>query len=416
MAPPQVPPSSAALAGRIQGFGNVNPPPLPEEDAKTVAKRAAGRLGAWVGEEMVMTVQDFKEKGAVGALKDATLDAGDMLIDGVAGVFGWIRGDPPPQEELDEKHSEDAQKILANAPAGAAYGVSQASPTGGINAVWVMPHEADPATLAQLAAEKAAAAPPPGIQPYMGSSSVPPGIQPYMPQHQTQIPGGGPMIAPYDPNASKGRGAAGTHPGFPGVAGYVPGAPPAFPGTAGFVPGMQPGFPGYGQAGATGGLGRVKSMVEQVAQGGSIVGPELVKRLLSTCASTQVSAEELAEAIAERCRRIYLGLDGGSSSSDADGALARLLALADQLAQDESPLAKTAAALLGKKAGEEFGSLQSSAKHRTAAEPMLRRLGLFAAPAAQTVDLLGAEVDLLGVGTASGASAATPASTDLLGF
>jgi len=401
MAPPQAPPSSAVLAGRIQGFGNVNPPPLPEEDAKTVAKRAAGRIGEWVGEELVLTVQDFKEKGAVGALKDATIDAGDMLIDGVASVFGWLRGDPPEEEEIDEKHAEDAQKVLANAPSGAAYGVQQASPTGGINAVWVMPHEADPATLAQLAAEQAAA-PPSGIQPYMGSSSsssqrgVP---APYMPQQNPmQIPGG-PVIAPYDPNAGKGRNAA---------------APP-------FIPGAQPGFPGaqpgYGQApgGATGGLGRVKSMIEQTAQGGSIVGPELVKRLLSTCASTQVSAEQLAEGVAERARRIYLGLDGGSSSADSDGALARLLALANQLAQEDAPLAKNAAKLVAQKVPEELNSLQSSAKHRAAAEPMLRRLGLISAPAAQTVDLLGGEapaasssaskeVDLLGVGQATSSS------------
>lgn len=29
--------------------------------------------------------QDFKEKGAVGAVKDAVADAGDILIDGVSG-------------------------------------------------------------------------------------------------------------------------------------------------------------------------------------------------------------------------------------------------------------------------------------------------------------------------------------------
>ena len=30
-------------------------------------------------------VKDFKEKGAVGAVKDAVADAGDILIDGVSG-------------------------------------------------------------------------------------------------------------------------------------------------------------------------------------------------------------------------------------------------------------------------------------------------------------------------------------------
>eukprot|EP00913_Durusdinium_trenchii_P009057 g8516.t1 len=107
-------PDRAALAQRIQGFGNVNPPPLEDENASSVAKRAVRNLGDMVGEEVALTVQDFKEKGAVGAVKDA---------------------------------------VLANGPRGAAYGVSQASPTGGINAVWVMPEEADPATLAELAAK-----------------------------------------------------------------------------------------------------------------------------------------------------------------------------------------------------------------------------------------------------------------------
>lgn len=79
--------------------------------------------------------QDFKEKGAVGAVKDAVADAGDILIDGVsgldgsyevekpidilwrskplrktsidrgglavsfAGIIGWIRGEPPPEDD-----------------------------------------------------------------------------------------------------------------------------------------------------------------------------------------------------------------------------------------------------------------------------------------------------------------------------
>jgi len=274
-----------ALAGRIQGFGNVNPPPLPEENAKTIAKRAVDNVGSWVGEELVLTVQDFKEKGAVGALKDATIDAGDMLIDGVASVFGWIRGDPPQEEEIDEKHADDAQKVLENAPRGAAYGLTQASPTGGINAVWVMPDEADPTVLAQLAAEKASA-PPGGIQPYAGSSSAraPP---PYMPQQNPMMVPGGPMIAPYDPNAGRGKAAGmppfvpGMQPGFPGAAGFhgmqpgFPGMQPGFPGAQGF-PGMQPGFPGAAASSGAGvGVGRIKSMVEQTAQGGSIVGRSL---------------------------------------------------------------------------------------------------------------------------------------------
>lgn len=422
MAPPQVPQaqSAVALSGRIQGFGNVNPPPLPEDDAKTMAKRAAGRLSDIVGEELVLTVQDFKEKGAVGAVKDAVFDAGDILIDGVSGVFGWLRGDPPPEEEMDEEKSQAAQDVLKNAPRGAAYGVSQASPSGGINAVWVMPEEADPAMLQELARQQAAA-PPPNVQPYQapGSSFAPP---PYCPGggQPMQIPGG-PVIAPYEPPSKHG----GFVPGMPGM-------PPRLP------PGVSPGAfaaprpGGLGQAPATGGAGgagRVKALVEQVASGATAAGPEVARRLVGTCSSTQVSAEQLGEALAERARRIYLGLDC-SSAADSDGALSRLVALAAALAQQDAPLGRQAARLAARKAPEEFQSLRSSAAHRAAVEPHLRALGL-APPAAECVDLLGgdapapqgargaaptaaAQVDLLDVGQP--VTSSTTATTDLLGF
>jgi len=397
------------LAGRIQGFGNVNPPPLEEENAKSIAKRVTKNLGAMVGEELVLTVQDFREKGAVSAVKDAVFDAGDILIDGVSSVFGWLRGDPPLEEDDNEK-TEAAQSALTNAPRGAAYGISQASPTGGINAVWVMPEEADPATMAQLAAQQAPSGIQPyqpysgipaGIQPYQPHSNIPAGIQPYQPQGSRQMPGG-PVIAPYQLAGARGRGA-----------------PPPFafagassPSSSSFVPGAMPGaMAGYGGAGGfhqapsapVGGVGLVKSLVEKVASGESIPGPELARRLVSTCSGTQVSAAQLSESIAERVRRTYLGLDGGA---DADGALARLLALADALAQQDG-LGQSTAKLLAGSVSEELMSLQSSAKHRAVAGPMLRRLGLLKAPAAETVDLLGG-------GGGAAASAAAGGQADLL--
>ena len=39
--------------------------------------------------------QDFKEKGAVGAVKDAVADAGDILIDGVSGLDGSYEVEKP---------------------------------------------------------------------------------------------------------------------------------------------------------------------------------------------------------------------------------------------------------------------------------------------------------------------------------
>merc|ERR1719498_2172276 len=95
------PPSQLQLAGRIQGFGNVNPPPIEDDDAKTVTKKVVGRLGDMLGEEVQMTVEDFREKWAVLAVKDAVLDAGDLIVDGVSFLAGLVRGDDPAQEEQD---------------------------------------------------------------------------------------------------------------------------------------------------------------------------------------------------------------------------------------------------------------------------------------------------------------------------
>lgn len=424
----------SALAGRIQGFGNVNPPPLEEDNAKTMVKRVATNLGNMVGEEILLTVEDFKEKGAVGAVKDAVFDAGDLVIDGVSSVFGWIRGDPPPEE--DDEKAEAANSVLAHGPRGAAYGVSQASPTGGINAVWVMPEDADPQMLAEVASQSRSAGPS-NIQPYapQGSMQIPggPAIQPYQPNNPMQIPGG-PAIAPYQPQGKSGALGAG--------AGFVPGSfatshsrpagAPSF-GTPGFgAPGY--GAPGFGAAAssqASSGQNLAKGVVDQVASGQTLPGPEVAKRLVGQCSSARMDGAKLAQLISEKARRLYLGLDG-SDPAGTDASLARLLALTDALNTLTDKLAKEAVEKIKDGISEELLSLQSSAKHRQEAEPMLRRLGLLkkapemadllgdAAPtpaaASNSTDLLGGgaqETDLLG--GALGAPAAAPSAPgDLL--
>lgn len=394
-------PDRAALAQRIQGFGNVNPPPLEEETASNVAKRAVRNLGDMVGEEVAMTVQDFKQKGAVGAVKDAVADAGDILIDGVSGIVGWLRGDPLEEEE--SKASEDAQKVLANGPRGAAYGVSQASPSGGINAVWVMPEEADPATLAELAS-KSGNPPyaPSNIQPYQAPGR--PNAMPQMPQMPPQMPQrlpNGIEIAPYQPTGG----------GFPapGAGAFRPpafGAPGAFPGAPGqaapfappFVPGQFPGAPnpaGYSASASSG----PKGLIERVAKGETVPGKEVAGRLAGQCVSTKVSAAQLGEFVADRVRRLYLGLDG-----DGDEGLLRMLQLVDAMKMHDSPIMKEAVQKLKDAVGEEFISLKASSKHKDVAVPMLQRLGLLGAESLP--DLLGEE---------PAAASSTGASVDLLG-
>jgi len=397
--------TNPALAGRIQGFGNSNPPPVEDETAKTVAKRVANNLGGMLGEEVMLTVQDFKEKGAVGAVKDAVADAGDILIDGVAGVFGWIRGDPPPEEEDDSETAQSAANVLAQGPSGAAYGVSQASPTGGINAVWVMPDEADPAQLAELA-RQAKPSGPSNIQPYVAQNpmSIPggPTIQPYQPNGAVHLPGG-PTIQPYVPSSKQ-------IPGGPAIQPYVPAGPGQRP--APFVPGGQFGLQqGFNVPKPSDGSSGRRGFVESIAKGDITAGPQSAKRFLSMCTSTKVTGKQAAELICERARRLYLGLDD-SCGADTDSAIMRLLTLIDALAQESSPVGKEAAAEAASGISEELLSLQSNAKHRAAAEPMLQRIGILkgATTTTTTTTTTTASMDLLGA-----AEPSTPQNVDLLG-
>eukprot|EP00927_Polykrikos_kofoidii_P043660 TRINITY_DN3772_c0_g1_i5.p1 TRINITY_DN3772_c0_g1~~TRINITY_DN3772_c0_g1_i5.p1 ORF type:complete len:543 (-),score=139.62 TRINITY_DN3772_c0_g1_i5:223-1851(-) len=421
------------LAGRIQGFGNVNPPPLEEETGARLATKAVGRLGDLLGEEVMLTVEDFKEKGAVGAVKDAVADAGDILIDGVSGIIGWIRGEPPLED--DHEKAEDATKALSNGPSGAAYGISQASPTGGINAVWVMPEDADPNALAQLSSQAG------GLAAQQNDPRVPKNILPYQPSPSVQgetsatshgsplfIPGG-PIIAPYEPAPSGPTSSSSTVP-TPYVGG---GALGAASGGAYGAPGARWGQGGYAQGGVSAGFGGgsnqsgARGLVERISKGEVIVGADVAKRLVSQCTATQITAKQLGDMINERVRRLYLGLDG---DDDSDESLARLLDLADALSEMGTAFVKDVLKEIKQSVSEELLSLRSCAKHKDTAEAKLQRLGFLkgdiaSEPAAEEADLLGganpAEIlgmemesaDLLGGDTSS----PTPvtADADLLG-
>lgn len=80
---------AASLKQRIQGFGNFEPPPE-EQPSKTAG--ITGQVAEFVGDSIGDMVDDFREKGAVGALKDATIDALDLVLDGVDAVWGWVAG------------------------------------------------------------------------------------------------------------------------------------------------------------------------------------------------------------------------------------------------------------------------------------------------------------------------------------
>jgi len=397
------------LAGRIQGFGNVNPPPVEDDTGATVAKRAVGRLGDIVGEEVLLTVEDFRDKGAVGAVKDAVADAGDILIDGVAAIVGWVRGDPPIEpEDADLEHNEMATHALSRGPAGAAYGVTQASPTGGINAVWVMPEEADPAALAQLVLQQQVEQRDNTFAAQMFDSRVHQNIQPYGPSLRDPHPqlgsaatiaalssglggagsfsGHGIEFSPYEPAPSRPTASA--------VAAALMGPRPALTvGAASFtnssgsrwgLAGSQPGAGGIGASNSgfsPSSSSSAKGLVERIARGEVLADAASAKRLASQCGALKISSPELAETICERARRLYLGLDA-ADPAEADKALLRLLQLAAALSALGSDFGRETMEGIAKGIHEELGSLRSCELLRKDAEPFLRRLGLLEGGAA----------------------------------
>lgn len=298
-------------------------------------------------------------------MKDAIADAGDIVIDGVAAVVGFIRGDPPEEEETEA--ADLAQQKLSKGPAGAAYGISQASPTGGINAVWVMPEDADPSALAQLVGQSL---PTPGLDP-----RIPRNILPYDPQSQARAPPSSypppfPVVAPY---AALPAQATASSRASPQVA--------AWRGSQGSSTGSV----------ASSGFSASRS-VDRIAAGEVLAGADAARRLTQQCIAASVSADRLGDAICTRVRRLYLGLDGGDQA-EADEAMARLLALVHFLWQQEQEFGKAVARVVKEGAGEELLSLRSSTKHRVEAERILQQLGLCgdAPPPAPTCDLLGDE-------------------------
>jgi len=109
--------AAAHLKTKIQGFGNFEPPT--EEEPATKTAGVAGQVGDFVADSIGDMVDDFREKGAVGALKDATIDALDLVLDGVDTVWGWVAG---------SKGEENAQRICQ--PSAGMPGVPGALPPG----------------------------------------------------------------------------------------------------------------------------------------------------------------------------------------------------------------------------------------------------------------------------------------------
>lgn len=86
---------SAHLRRRILGFGNCGPSEEPKQKAG-----ASGQLSEFVADSIGDMVDDFRDKGAIGALKDASVDAVDMVLDGVDAMWGWLVGKKPDADRI----------------------------------------------------------------------------------------------------------------------------------------------------------------------------------------------------------------------------------------------------------------------------------------------------------------------------
>jgi len=80
---------AAQIKDRIQGFGNFEPP---AEEQPSGAQGLSGQVAEFVGDAVGDMVDDFREKGALVTVKDATIDALDLVLDGVDAVWGWLAG------------------------------------------------------------------------------------------------------------------------------------------------------------------------------------------------------------------------------------------------------------------------------------------------------------------------------------
>jgi len=136
---------------RIRGYGNHNPPPLREEGAADVATRAMSRLTGIIVDDANTTLKDISEKGLTTTVTEQTSEAIDVINESLTSLVGWWRGEPPPPETPEVVGSAAEILVQGGGVTGAAYGVTKQTATGGIQAVWVLPEDANPSTVAALA-------------------------------------------------------------------------------------------------------------------------------------------------------------------------------------------------------------------------------------------------------------------------
>jgi len=105
----------ASVRARCEGFGNYMPPPDPEEQPQTGAAGFVNEVVGFVGDAVADTVDDFREKGAVGAVKDGIADAADLIRDSVVSVWGFLGGRKVREQQ---QAKQTRRRICQPLPAG----------------------------------------------------------------------------------------------------------------------------------------------------------------------------------------------------------------------------------------------------------------------------------------------------------
>eukprot|EP00930_Biecheleria_cincta_P034079 TRINITY_DN23585_c0_g1_i1.p1 TRINITY_DN23585_c0_g1~~TRINITY_DN23585_c0_g1_i1.p1 ORF type:complete len:437 (-),score=116.82 TRINITY_DN23585_c0_g1_i1:83-1393(-) len=98
---------AARVRAKCEGFGNYMPPP---EDQRP--KGIVDKMAGFVGDALADTVDDFREKGAVGAVRDGILDSVDIIRDGVGSVWGFLGGRKEREKVEAQQRAEIQQQRI----------------------------------------------------------------------------------------------------------------------------------------------------------------------------------------------------------------------------------------------------------------------------------------------------------------
>lgn len=101
---------AAQIRAKCEGFGNYMPPP--EKQPATGVAGVVDQMTGFVGDALADTVDDFREKGAIGAVRDGILDSVDIIRDGMGSVWGFLGGRKEREKiEVQQRAEVEQQRI-----------------------------------------------------------------------------------------------------------------------------------------------------------------------------------------------------------------------------------------------------------------------------------------------------------------